>query len=182
MTKLGYARVSTGEQDPEYQVRALTDAGCEKVWVETASGYRDRRPELDSLLEYARAGDAVVIWRLDRLGRSVQHLLLLSKQLDERQIDLTSLNDSIDTTTAAGRFTFTLLAAVAELEGNLRRERQEAAWAAGKQKGRPTVVTPEQLVLARKLREDGHSYREIAELIGRGKTVVFRALNPREVA
>lgn len=175
--RLGYARVSTTEQDPGYQVDALHAAGCARVWTEKASGYRSDRPELDDLLQYARPGDTIVIWRLDRLGRSVQHLLSVSKVLADRGIDLVSLSESIDTTTATGRFTFTVLAAVADLEGNLRRERQEAAWAAGKQRGRPTVVTAEQLQLARRLREEGKSFKQISDALGMRKTTVFRALD-----
>jgi len=176
MTKLGYARVSTRGQDPTPQADALTAAGCERVWVEKASGYRDDRPELDDLLRYARAGDVVVIVQLARISRSVQHLLRLAAELDGRGIGLVSLSDSIDTTTATGRFTFTVLAAVAALEGELRRERQEAAWEAGKQKGRPTVVTPEQLRIARQLQAGGSSITEISRSVGVPRTTIYRAL------
>jgi DNA invertase Pin-like site-specific DNA recombinase len=180
MAKLGYARVSTRGQDPGPQVERLKAAGCEKVWVETASGYRDDRPELAALLAYARDGDALTIVRLDRVGRSVPHLIGLVTDLDKRSVGLVSLSDSIDTTTASGRLVFTVMAAIAAFEGELRRERQELAWAEGKQKGRPTVVTPEQLALCHRLRREGKSYRQISEALSMPKTTVFRALTPVE--
>lgn len=175
--KLGYARVSTRDQDPSHQIGPLEAAGCERVWVETASGYRDDRPQLADLLSHARAGDVIVVARLDRLGRSVRHLLVTMAEITERQIGFVSLSESIDTTTAQGRMVLTMMAAVSEFEGNLRRERQEAAWANGAQKGRPTVVTPEQLKLMRQLRTDGASYREIGQALRLPKTTVFRALS-----
>jgi DNA invertase Pin-like site-specific DNA recombinase len=182
MARLGYARVSTREQDPGPQVEQLRAAGCERVWVEKASGYRDDRPELASLLEYAREGDVVVAVQLARISRSVRHLLDLAQTLQQRSIGFASLTDSIDTTTASGRFTFTVLAAVAALEGELRRERQEAAWASGKQRGRPTTITPEQLALARALQVEGKTYGQIAKALNRPKTTVFRALTAKESA
>jgi DNA invertase Pin-like site-specific DNA recombinase len=176
MAMLGYARVSTTEQDPGPQVEQLHAAGCERVWVESASGYRDDRPELAALLDYARDGDVIVIWRLDRLARSTQHLLSLSADLDKRGVGLKSLSDPIDTTTATGKLIYTLLAAIAEFEGNLRRERQEIAWSAGKPKGRPGSLTGEQRTLAARLRGEGRSLAEIGRAVGAPKTTIHRHL------
>ena len=177
MTKLGYARVSTSEQELGYQIDALTAAGCDRVWSESASGYRDDRPELGALLDYARPGDAIVIWRLDRLGRSVRHMLTLATDLEARGVALVSLSDSIDTTTAAGRLFFTIAAAFAEFEGNVRRERQQAAWAAGRQKGRPRSMSVAQTELARQLRAEGQSLAKIARGLDIPKTTLYRTLS-----
>lgn len=182
MAKFGYARVSTREQDPQTQVEQLRAAGCEQFYVEKASGYNDARPELARMLERLQPGDVVVVVQLARISRSVRHLLEIADTLQSAQVDLVSLTDSIDTTTASGRFAFTVLGAVAALECEMRRERQEAAWAAGKQKGRPTTVTPEQLALARRLHGEGATFGEIAKSIGRPKTTVYRALTKESAA
>lgn len=176
MTKLGYARISTRDQTVEQQTEILTKAGCERVWVETASGYRADRPELAALLDYAREGDTIVIWRLDRLGRSVKHLLATATDLHDRGIELVSLTEAIDTTSAMGKMVFTVLAALAEFEGNLRRERQELAWANGAQRGRPKVMSVAQTELARRLRAEGQSLAEIGRGLGIPKTTLHRTL------
>jgi len=176
MTMLGYARVSTTDQDPAPQVAQLRAAGCDRVFVESASGYRDDRPELAALLDYARDGDVIVIWRLDRLARSTTHLLSLSADLDKRGIGLKSLSDPIDTTSATGRLVYTLLAAIAQFEGDLRRERQQIAWEAGKPKGRPPTLTGGQRDLAARLRGEGKSLAEIGRAVGAPKTTIHRHL------
>lgn len=176
MALIGYARVSTRDQDPGPQVEKLTAAGCERVFVEKASGYKDDRPELTAMLDYAREGDTVVIWRLDRLARSITHLLALSADLSERGIGLKSLSDPIDTTSAVGKLIYVVLAAIAQFEGDLRRERQQLAWAAGKQKGRPRGMTVAQRDHALELREQGASLAEIGRVMGLPKTTVDRNL------
>lgn len=134
--KLGYARVSTRDQHLDLQVDALTRAGCERIYQDIASRSTTARPELDALLVQARAGDVLVIWKLDRLGRSLAHLVELVGDLVTRQIGLVSLNDPIDTTTAQGRLLFTIFAALAEFERDLLRERTQAGLTAARARGR----------------------------------------------
>lgn len=114
--KIGYARVSTRDQKADLQVDALKQAGCERIYQDIASGAKSARPELDKLLANVRPGDAVVIWKLDRLGRSLKHLVELVGELAERKVGLQSLNDPIDTTHAQGRLVFNLFASLAEFE------------------------------------------------------------------
>ena len=113
---LGYARVSTADQSADLQVDELTGAGRWKVFVDSASGALDRRPELDRVLEQLRPGDTLVVWRLDRLGRSLRHLIEVVTGLDERGVGFRSLRESFDTTTAGGRLVFHLFAALAQFE------------------------------------------------------------------
>lgn len=123
--KIGYARVSTRDQNADLQIDALKKAGCERIYQDVASGSKSARPELDKLLVHVRAGDAVVIWKLDRLGRSLKHLVELVGELAARNAGLQSLNDPIDTTHAQGRFVFNLFASLAEFERELVRERTQ---------------------------------------------------------
>ncbi len=111
---MGYARVSTAEQNPDLQVDELTAAGCWRVWNDQASGVLDRRPQLDAVLEQLRPGDTLVVWRLDRLGRSLRHLIEVVTGLDERGVGFRSLRESIDTTTAGGRLVFHLFGALGD--------------------------------------------------------------------
>ena len=134
--RVGYARVSTKEQNLELQVDALKDAQCEQVFTEVASGANTARPVLDDLLSRLRPGDVLVIWKLDRLGRSLKHLVTLTHELLERKIGLVSLNDPIDTTTAQGRLVFNIFAALAEFERDLIRERTQAGLQAARARGR----------------------------------------------
>lgn len=149
---LGYARVSTTGQDPALQSDALSAAGSSRVYVDVASGSRDDRPQLAALLERVDAGDTVVVWRLDRLGRSLRHLVDTVTTLGERGVGFRSLQESIDTTTAGGRLVFHVFAALAEFERDLIRDRTvaglDAALARGRRGGRPTTMTPAKLVLA----------------------------------
>ncbi len=114
---LGYARVSTAEQSADLQVDELTVAGCWRVWTDSASGVLDRRPQLDEVLEQLRPGDTLVVWRLDRLGRSLRHLIDVVTGLDERGVGFRSLRENIDTTTAGGRLVFHLFGALAQSSG-----------------------------------------------------------------
>ena len=133
---LGYARVSTRDQTVALQVDALRAAGCTKVLTEVASGARTDRPVLTRLLEDAREGDTVVIWKLDRLGRSLAHLVDTVNALSARGVGLKSLNDPIDTTTPQGRFVFNLFASLSEFERDLIRERTQAGLTAARARGR----------------------------------------------
>lgn len=132
VTTLGYARVSTADQDPALQHNALAAAGAERVWTDTASGARADRPGLTDLLAYARSGDVLTVWKLDRLGRSLPHLLATVEHLAAEGIELRSLTEGIDTTTPGGRLVFHTLAAVAEFERDLGRERTRAGLAAAR--------------------------------------------------
>ena len=120
---LGYARVSTLEQNPDLQVDELTAAGCWRVWTDRASGALDRRPQLDDVLAQLRPGDTLVVWRLDRLGRSLRHLIDVVTALDNRGVGFRSLRESIDTTTAGGRLVFHLFGALAQFEREIIRDR-----------------------------------------------------------
>jgi DNA invertase Pin-like site-specific DNA recombinase len=127
---IGYARVSTKDQSLDLQVDALKKAGCEQVYREVASGAKTARPVLDDVLSRLREGDVLVIWKLDRLGRSLQHLVALASELMERKVGLISLNDPVDTTSAQGRLVFNIFASLAEFERELIRERTQAGLAA----------------------------------------------------
>ena len=139
--EIGYARVSTKDQNFNLQVDALKKAGCQTIFREVASGAKAARPVLEDVLSRLRAGDVLVVWKLDRLGRSLTHLVTLTNELMARKIGLVSLNDPIDTRTAQGRLVFNIFASLAEFERDLIRERThaglEAARARGKHGGRP---------------------------------------------
>jgi len=143
--KIGYARVSTTDQELNLQIDALNNAECEKIYEEKESGAKFDRPVFMEMIEFARAGDAIVVWRLDRLGRSLRHLIETVNELQSKKIDFISLSENIDTTTAAGTFIFHIFAAQAEFERNLIRERTmvglEAARARGRVGGRKRTLT-----------------------------------------
>src|SRR6266536_122848 len=185
MNKIGYARVSTRDQQPQAQLDALQRAGCARVFVDHgASGRLARRPELDRALDYLRPGDQLVITKLDRIGRSVRHLIELAGQLAARDVDLVVLHQAIDTTTPGGRLFFHLLAAFAEFEADLASERTrdglEAARARGRAGGRRPKLNPRQLALARQLYDSReHSVQAIAETLGVARSTIYRALSSR---
>lgn len=180
MTRVGYARVSTGDQDTELQLQALAAAGCDRVFEEHASGARDDRPQLAACLDYLRPGDVLVVWKLDRLGRSLPHLVRTAEQLHAKGIEFVSLTESIDSETAAGRLLFGLLAVLAEFERALIRERVRAGVAAaranGRRGGRPVALTPGKLRVVRNLHEQGVTQSEIAKVVGCSRWTVRRAL------
>lgn len=180
--KVGYARVSTVDQDPALQLQALERAGCDRVYQEQASGVARARPVLETVLEVVRPGDTLVVWKLDRLGRSVRGLIDLAEQLRERQVDLASVTEHIDTSTAPGKLFFVLLAAFAECERTLIVERGRAGMAAaklaGKHVGRPPALSPEQVRAARKLLADGEPLASVARTLGVSRWTVARAAGP----
>ena len=136
MSFIGYARVSTTDQNLDLQTDALTRAGCDKIFVEKASGGDRERPELRAALEWVRKDDVFICWKLDRLARSVVHLIDIVEDLKARQIGFRSLTDPIDTTSAAGNLIFQVMGAVAEFERNIIRERTLAGLAAARARGR----------------------------------------------
>ena len=178
---LGYARVSTTEQNPDLQVDELTAAGCWKVWTDHASGALDRRPQLDAVLEQLRPGDTLVVWRLDRLGRSLRHLIDVVTALDERGVGFRSLRESIDTTTAGGRLVFHLFGALAQFEREIIRDRTlaglTAARARGRVGGRPSKLSAEQRRQARKMYDERElTVEQIGQVLGVSRTSIYRAL------
>ena len=166
---IGYARVSTEEQHLDLQRDALTQAGCERTFEDQRSGAKADRPGLLAALDYARRGDSVVVWRLDRLGRSLSDLITLVRRMDEEGIQLRSLTEGIDTSTINGKLTFHLFAALAEFERALVRERTraglDAARARGRKGGRKHRLTPERRAHAVDLyRAKDKTVREICEV------------------
>lgn len=135
MTKVGYARVSTLDQNLEMQLDELQKVGCSKVFKEKASSVK-KRPEFEKCLEYLREGDTLVVWKLDRLGRTTKKLLELIDDLKERNINLQIITLGVDTSTAAGRLFFTMMAGLAEMERELIRERTNAGLKAARSRGR----------------------------------------------
>jgi DNA invertase Pin-like site-specific DNA recombinase len=155
---VGYARVSTQDQNPALQLDALKAAGCEKLFVEKASGAQRDRPELLAALDYLRAGDSLVVWKLDRLARSLKQLIETVELLESRRIGLRSLTEAIDTTTAGGKLVFHVFGALAEFERSIIRERTkaglEAARARGKKGGRPPALVAKDLAAAKAMLSD----------------------------
>lgn len=155
---IGYARVSTQDQNPELQLDALRKVGCEKLYVEKASGAQRDRPELKKALEYARKGDMIVVWKLDRLARSLKQLIETVESLEQREIGFRSLTESIDTTTSGGRLIFHIFGALAEFERSIIRERTQAgldaARARGRVGGRPPALSEEDIAIAKTLLRD----------------------------
>ena len=170
VTVIGYARVSTSDQDPALQERALASTGCERVFVDRASGVLTQRPQLDATLAYLRPGDTLVVWRLDRLGRSLRHLLEVVGELGQRGVSFKSLHENIDTATAKGRLCPHIFAALAEFERDLIRERTRAGLAAararGQKGGRKPLMTATKVALARRIYDEGVAASEIAATLG----------------
>ncbi len=160
---IGYARVSTTEQNPTLQLDALQAAGCERVFTEEASGAVAERPELARALDHLRPGDTLVVWKLDRLGRSLRHLIDTVRGLEDRGGGFRSLQEQVDTTTPGGRLVFHVFGALAEFERDLIRERTHAGLAAararGRRGGRPTVMTPEKRKAAHQLYDARQHHR-----------------------
>jgi len=180
---IGYARVSTGDQTLNLQLDALRAAGCDRVFEETASGAKADRPVLKEATAYARAGDVLVVWRLDRLGRSLQHLLTTIAELAERGIGFKSLTEQIDTTTPGGKLVFHLFGALAEFERDLIRERTNAGLAAARARGRlggrpKKLADPKQLALVQQLYAAGQTdIATICTTLGISRATLYRALS-----
>jgi DNA invertase Pin-like site-specific DNA recombinase len=185
--KIGYGRVSTRDHNPDAQRDALVAAGCDQVFADKASGNLARRPELDRALLVARAGDQLVVTKLDRLGRSLEHLLDLSKDLQARGVDLVVLDQGIDTSTAVGRMFFQILGAIAEFEHALMSERTmdglAAARARGCTGGQKPRLTPRQACIAQQMYDetgpDGkrrYTVAQIAAEFGVTRPTIYRHL------
>ncbi len=179
--KIGYARVSTNAQDEALQLDALQQAAVDRIFVDRASGSIPDRPGLLSALECARRGDSLVVWRLDRLGRSLRHLIDVVHDLEQRGVALVSLTEQIDTSTPGGRLVFHVFGALAQFERELIRERTMAGLAAAKARGRvggrPTVWTENKLKTAQVMRDSGdYDITSIAKVLGVSRASVYRAL------
>ncbi|MGA7324646.1 MAG: recombinase family protein [Rhodomicrobium sp.] len=177
---IGYARVSTKDQDTALQEEALRKAGVARLFIEKASGTKEDRPELARMLDMAREGDTITVWRLDRLARSIRHLIEIAADLQRRRIHLRSLSDNIDTSTASGELHFHMLAALAQFERKLIQERVTAgllsARAKGRVGGRPSVDAAK-LQHAETLIRGGESISKAAKLAGIGIATLKRYRN-----
>lgn len=176
---LGYARVSTLDQHLELQEDALAKAGCEKIFRDVASGAIDSRKGLTEAIEFARRGDTLVVWKLDRLGRSLKHLIETVNLLKERGVGLMSLQEKIDTTTSGGKLIFHVFGALAEFERELIRERTNAGLKAartrGRLGGRPPKLTPKQIEMAKRLLNDPTvEVKEICQTLQISRSTLYR--------
>ncbi len=176
--KIGYARVSTGDQNLDMQIAALRAAGCDRVFEEVASGAKSDRPVLATALSHLRAGDTFVVWRLDRLGRSLSHLVDLVAEFKRRGVGLQSLNDPVDTTTATGELVFNIFASLSQFERMLISERTrsglEAARARGRKGGRPPRLNSKSLREIKALLSDPEITRaSIAQRFGIARSTLY---------
>ena len=183
--KIGYARVSTVDQNLNLQIDALENAGCEKIFTDTASGALDARKGLTDAIEFCRAGDSLIVWKLDRLGRSLKNLIETVNKLQAKDIGFVSLRENVDTTTSGGKLVFHVFGALAEFERELIRERTLAgiasARARGKLGGRPKKLTAKQIEMAQKLMKDPtNSIREICETLKISRSTLYRYCQPKE--
>jgi DNA invertase Pin-like site-specific DNA recombinase len=180
---IGYARVSTQDQTLDLQTDALTRAGCDKIFTDTASGAKIERPGLAEAMSHLRPGDTLVVWRLDRLGRTLTHLIATITDLNEQGIGFKSLQESIDTTTSGGKLIFHMFGALAEFEREVIRERTnaglQAARARGRFGGRPSMqsLDAKKVALARKLYADrSMPVQEICATLHIGRSTLYRYL------
>jgi DNA invertase Pin-like site-specific DNA recombinase len=179
--KIGYARVSTLDQNPELQLDALKQACCERIFEDKASGAKTERPGLTEALRFVRSGDSLVVWRLDRLGRSLKHLIEVVEQLETQGVGFVSLQEGFDTATSGGRLVFQLFGALAEFERNLIRERTQAgltaARARGRVGGRRVKLTTAQIATLQNMHNSrAHTVQEICQVFGITKPTFYRYL------
>jgi DNA invertase Pin-like site-specific DNA recombinase len=179
---IGYARVSTEDQNLDLQLDALKMAGCYQVCTDRMSGATKVRPGLEDAFKYLRPGDTLVVWKLDRLGRTVKGLVDLVEELQAKGIMFRSLTDGIDTSTPAGRFFFHVMSALAQMERELIRERTQAGLAAararGRLGGRKKVMDESKLSMAKRLLDAGESPSTVAKALGVGRATLYRAIKP----
>lgn len=178
---IGYARVSTSDQNAQAQLDALHKAGCLRVFTDKAKGAIDERPELSRMLDQLRPGDTVVVWKLDRLGRNLRHLIQTVESLGQQGVGFKSLTEGIDTTSPGGRLLFHLIGAVAQFERDLIAERTraglEAARARGRRGGRPRSMDDTKVIVAREMYEARrHTVAEIASTLGVSRATIYRSL------
>ena len=178
--KIGYARVSTDEQNPDLQLDALKAAGCEMLFTDKVSGASGKRLELAKCLKALDAGDTIIVWKLDRLGRSLYQLIGLLDELKARDVVFHSLTEAIDTTTPTGRAMWQMVGILAELERSLIKERTKAGRAAavarGVKMGRKAKLTAQQVEHAKKLMEQGEHHDTVAKSLGVSRRTLYRGL------
>jgi DNA invertase Pin-like site-specific DNA recombinase len=179
--QIGYARCSTSFQDHSLQLDALRDAGCERIFVETASGSKTDRVELAQALDLAREGDQICVWRLDRLARSLKHLIELSEELSGRGVALRSLTENIDTSSASGRFLFNVFSSIGQMEVDILRERVKAGLQASRARnrvgGRPPALDDAKIRAAKAMLASGTmSAAEVAKQLGCAPSTLYRHL------
>lgn len=183
--KIGYARVSTTEQILDLQIDALNQTGCERIYQEKISGTQEDRPELKKMMSHLRTGDTLVVYKLDRLGRSTRKLIELVDELEGKGIEFVSIRDNIDTTTAVGKAMFRMLAVLAEMERDLIVERTkaglEAARARGRKGGRPKKNSKAIEKALRLYDSKEYSVSEIAELTNVSRATLYRAIDKRKL-
>src|SRR5919106_3610039 len=185
MALIGYARVSTTEQHLHLQQDAFSAAGCLKIYTDTISGIKAERKGLAEALDFIRGGDTLVVWRLDRLGRSLKDLIERITELHSRNIGFKSLTENIDTTTSGGKIIFPNFGALAEFERDIIKERTTAgltaARARGRRGGRPRALTGNRLNIARALYNDKqHSITEICRTLKISRATLYRYINTRQ--
>src|ERR671938_1624995 len=182
---VGYARVSTGDQNLDLQKDALQKAGCKKIFTDVASGAKDERAGLAEAIAFLRPGDTLVVWKLDRLGRSLKHLIETVTPQQARKVGFRSLQESIDTTTSGGKLIFHVFGALAEFERDLVRERTraglQAARARGRRGGRPRSLDATKLAQARSLHKDpANTIAAICATLGISRATFYRHLPSRD--
>lgn len=179
---IGYARVSTDDQNLHLQIDALKKSGCEKIFEDRFSGAKSERPGLQKALQYLRSGDTIVVWRLDRLGRSIKDLIDMVSLFESKGIGLKSIQETIDTSSSSGKLIFHIFGALAEFERNLIRERTQAglqaARARGRTGGRPKALNDDKRALTVKLYEEKtHTVIQICQMMGISKPTLYKYLN-----
>jgi DNA invertase Pin-like site-specific DNA recombinase len=178
--KIGYARISTADQNADLQKDALKKGGCEKIIAEQISGASTKRPKLERLLASLKSGDTLTVWRLDRLGRSLPHLIEVIRDIEGKGAHFQSLTEGINTTTAQGRLTFHLMGALAEFERSLIVERTQAGLEAARKRGvrigRPKALTTAQIKHAKKLISSGERPAAVARSLGVNRSTLYRAI------
>jgi DNA invertase Pin-like site-specific DNA recombinase len=182
---IGYARVSTQDQTLNLQKDALEKIGCKKIFTDTASGVKAERKGLDEALDYVREGDILVVWRLDRLGRSLKHLIETITELNNRKIGFKSIQENIDTTTSGGKLVFHIFGALAEFERDIIRERTQAglqaARARGRKGGRPKSLTGKKTAIAQALYNDkNNTVDEICKTLNISRATLYRYIKTGE--
>ncbi len=188
MMLIGYARVSTLDQNPEMQIDALKEVGCEKIFIEKSSGAKDDRPQLKETLDYIRSGDTLVVWKLSRLARSITQVINTVKDLEARNIGLKVITQKIDTTTPEGRLFFHMTAAFDQFQRELIVENTKAGLKAARSRGRvggrPKILTEEKLKTARAMIKDQENYPFISDIIKAldiGRTAFYRYFPPEKI-
>ncbi len=183
---IGYARVSTQDQTLDLQMDALAKIGCTKIFTDTASGVKSERKGLVEALAYVREGDTLVVWRLDRLGRSLKHLIDTITHLNKRNVGFKSITENIDTTTSGGKLIFHIFGALAEFERDIIRERTKAGLAAararGRRGGRPRALDPKKIAIAQQLNNDKtNTVADICKTLHFSRSTFYRYIKKKPV-